>query len=81
MDSDIPIESKEKKGRLGYLHLAFVTGKEVVKERAHWRRSDMRDKIDTRTWPDPRASCVLAAGNRCCLHGLRERATVFRDRN
>ena len=60
--SDIPIQSVDKKGRLGDLHLAFVTDEEVVKEHAQWWRSDMKGKIDTHTRMDPDASVVLGSG-------------------
>ena len=36
MGSDIPIQSADKKGRLGDLHLAFVTDKAEVNGHARW---------------------------------------------
>ena len=41
MGSDVPMQSVEREGRLGDLHLAFVTEKEVAKEHAQRWRSDM----------------------------------------
>ena len=62
MDSDISIQSADKTGTLGDLHLALVVSKEVAKERAQWRRSDVKDKIDAQTRMDPGASLVLGSG-------------------
>ena len=47
MDSDTPTQSADKKSRLGELHLAVMTNKEVVEEHAQWSRSEMKEKIDT----------------------------------
>ena len=62
LDSDIPNQSVEKICRLGDCHLAFVTDKDVAKEHARRRRSDMTEKIDTQTRQDRGASFVMDRG-------------------
>ena len=63
MDSDVPTQSVDKRIMLGDLHLAFVTDKDVVKERAQWRRSDMKDKIDTQTRMERKSAVAVWGGN------------------
>ena len=77
MGLDIPTQSEDKKGRLGDPHVALATEKEVAKEHAQWRQSDMKNKIDTQTRMEPGASFVLDAGGLCHLRGLRKGAIVF----
>ena len=62
MDSETPTQSIDKRSRIGDLHLAFVMGKEVVKEHAQWRQSELEEKIDTQNRLDPGASVFLDGG-------------------
>ena len=57
--SDIPAQSADKKCPVGDLHFAFVADKEVAKEHARRRRSDMRGKIDSQTRKGPGASYIV----------------------
>ena len=81
MGSGILTQSADTKNRSGSPHVAFVTDQEVVKEHAQWRRSDTKEKIETKTRMDPAASSVLDGGGQCYLRGLRNSATVFWGRN
>ena len=62
MASAAPSQSADNKWRSGYLHLAFMTDKDVVKEHAQQSRTDMKGKIDAHTRKDPRASFAADGG-------------------
>ena len=49
MDTDTPTQSIDERSRLGDLHPASVTDKEVAKERAQWWQPEMKENIGTRT--------------------------------
>ena len=62
MGPDVPDQSADRTCRSAELHLAVVTDRDAAKEHAQWLRSDMKDKIDTRTREDPGASFVMGGG-------------------
>ena len=61
---------------MGDLRPAFVTDKEVVRERAKWWQSEMTGKIDTHTRMDPGAPFLVGSGG----PALSARAPGARDR-
>ena len=82
MASDIPNLSKQRKCRAGDRHVALIARKEVATERAQWRHSKMKLKIDALFREDPVAPFVAERGRgRCYLRGLPKSAIVFWGRN
>ena len=58
-NSDVPNHSAEETCRLGDLHFAPVTGRDVVKEHTQWLRPDMEEGTGTQPRKDPGASFAI----------------------
>ena len=64
MDSGIPTQSS------GGLHLAFLAGREVEKERAQRRHFEMKEKIYTQSRKAPSAPSVIDGGGSVLAAGV-----------
>ena len=80
MDSAFLSQSVDNKCRSGYLHLAFMTDKDVVEEHAQRSRSDMKGKIDAHTRKDAGAPFATDGGGPVSSPWVAEECDRFLDR-
>ena len=78
MDSGILAQSMGGKCRAGDPHLSFDAHKEVLKEQALWRHSEMTEKIDTQSRKDLAVHVDMDGGGFCVAYaGFRRAGRSF----